>query len=302
MSVDFSVSATDRYISTGAPNYPTRNAWTCCAWVKLDNTSGTALFAFIADATPANYEGFYFSGSQAYMGNETDTTNLIGSSVITAGTWTFIAYNIDGSTIRCYYGAASASSLGVVSNIYNNGNAFTATQLQLSDFNGGGTSLDGLMYGFRAWNAVLTADELENERWTVLPRRWEDITHITPLLIHETLPIDLVAGGMTSAGSPATSTDNPQVSWGYHPFSGAVGAAAEATLIQEGFRWRNDDNTEALATWKHDQDVAGTIEAGTNIRLRMLIDSTGDPAASQFQLERRLTTDSTSAYVKVETE
>lgn len=56
-------------------------------------------------------------------------------------------------------------------------------------------------------------------------------------------------------------------------------------LIQEGFRFRNDDGTETSATWKAAQDANITAPAGNNVRLRFLIDSSGDADAKQFQLE-----------------
>lgn len=62
---------------------------------------------------------------------------------------------------------------------------------------------------------------------------------------------------------------------------------AAITIDQEGFRFRNDDGSESAATWRQAQDVVDTIAAGTNIRLRVLMDAGGDPASSAFQLEYR---------------
>ncbi len=59
------------------------------------------------------------------------------------------------------------------------------------------------------------------------------------------------------------------------------------TLEQEGFRFRNDDGSEAAATWRQAQDVNDTIAKDTNIRLRVLVNATGDPASNQYQLEYR---------------
>ncbi len=59
------------------------------------------------------------------------------------------------------------------------------------------------------------------------------------------------------------------------------------TLEQEGFRFRNDDGSEVAATWRQIQDVDDTIAPNTNIRLRILVNASGDPETSQFQLEYR---------------
>ena len=63
--------------------------------------------------------------------------------------------------------------------------------------------------------------------------------------------------------------------------------AGEITLEQEGFRFRNDDGSEVAATWRQVQDVFDSVAPNTNIRLRVLVNATGDPATSQFQLEYR---------------
>lgn len=56
---------------------------------------------------------------------------------------------------------------------------------------------------------------------------------------------------------------------------GVAMAGGAATLVQEHFRWRNDDGGEAGATWKAGQDTAITgVARGQNIRLRFDIANT----------------------------
>jgi hypothetical protein len=59
---------------------------------------------------------------------------------------------------------------------------------------------------------------------------------------------------------------------------------------QEGFRWRNDDGTETTATWAAAQDVntGVTVAAGANIRLRVLVNATGDPPSQGYELQFKL--------------
>ncbi len=72
--------------------------------------------------------------------------------------------------------------------------------------------------------------------------------------------------------------------------------AAAATYEQEGFRWRNDDDNEADATWRQNQDVDDTVAKETNIRLRVLSDATGDPDTATATLEYKLDTDPTAEF------
>ena len=75
--------------------------------------------------------------------------------------------------------------------------------------------------------------------------------------------------------------------------------AASFTVDQEGYRWRNDDEGEATATWATAaQDATATVNLETNIRLRALINATGDPATANYQLEYRK--QGTSDWIKVE--
>ena len=64
-------------------------------------------------------------------------------------------------------------------------------------------------------------------------------------------------------------------------------APAAAPLDQEGFRFRNDDGDEDAATWKEAQDTNLTAAKSVNTRLRVILDATGNPATTQYQLEYR---------------
>ena len=76
-------------------------------------------------------------------------------------------------------------------------------------------------------------------------------------------------------------------------------AVSTATLTQEGFRWRNDDGSETTATWKAAQDANTTLALDTPVRLRVLLDATGDPDPFPPTLYYKKTTDSTWLPVPV---
>ena len=67
--------------------------------------------------------------------------------------------------------------------------------------------------------------------------------------------------------------------------------AVSLDLEQEGFRWRDDDDSESAAAWLADQDVDITRAKETNTRLRILLNTTGDQAAKQFKLQYKKTSD-----------
>jgi hypothetical protein len=77
---------------------------------------------------------------------------------------------------------------------------------------------------------------------------------------------------------------------------------ALSTLIQEGFRFRYDDNDEANATWYATQDTNITSIAGVIRRLRILTDTTGNAGLFQRKLWVRRISPSTTPWRVVEVE
>jgi len=80
--------------------------------------------------------------------------------------------------------------------------------------------------------------------------------------------------------------------------SAEFAAAPVFSLEQEGYRWY-DDGTESGSSARQSQDTVDTVERGVTVHLRVLIDATGDPDSSQFQLEYKETSDPDAEYRKV---
>ena len=70
-------------------------------------------------------------------------------------------------------------------------------------------------------------------------------------------------------------------------------------VTQEGFRWRNDDGDEDGATWLAAQDTDAALDVDGTVRLRMLLDATGDPASSPYALYHKKVGDPTWLPVPV---
>lgn len=70
-------------------------------------------------------------------------------------------------------------------------------------------------------------------------------------------------------------------------------ATASYTLEQEGFIARNDNGNETTATAYAAADTNFTAPLSTNIRLRMLINATLDPASAQYRLDYKKSSEST---------
>lgn len=72
-----------------------------------------------------------------------------------------------------------------------------------------------------------------------------------------------------------------------------------ASVDQEGYRFRNDDGSESAATWRQNQDTVDEVARDTNIRLRVLVDASGDPNSEQYQLEYKESADGVAEWRKV---
>lgn len=92
----------------------------------------------------------------------------------------------------------------------------------------------------------------------------------------------LVTGG---SGSYLTSwtTGTGGTTFGLHVVAWKE-SGASPTREQEGARFRNDDGSEAAATWAAAQDSNITAPLATNLRLRALVNATLDPATAAYTL------------------
>jgi|GEM_PF-2898654 len=69
------------------------------------------------------------------------------------------------------------------------------------------------------------------------------------------------------------------------------------SIDQQAFRFRNDDGSESTATWLAAENAHITQPMMTNTRLRLQASTTGDLPSSAYQLEYKLSTDSTYKLV-----
>lgn len=69
-----------------------------------------------------------------------------------------------------------------------------------------------------------------------------------------------------------------------------------ASLDQEGYRFRNDDGSESAATWRQNQDTVDEVARDTNIRLRVLVDASGNPNSEQYRLDYKEASDGAAEW------
>jgi hypothetical protein len=95
--------------------------------------------------------------------------------------------------------------------------------------------------------------------------------------------VDIFYAEKTTAGAVGTTTFNPSAGYWATITSALEILGAAATLTQVTTRARNDDGSESAATTIADGNF--TAPLATNVRVRFQIDTSGDAAATQYQLE-----------------
>ena len=93
----------------------------------------------------------------------------------------------------------------------------------------------------------------------------------------------------TDTGVLTWASDNGAFAWD------AIGVPINSatSLAQAAYRFGNDDGSESGNTWMVGQNTAATIPLGGAARVRFMLQATGDPAATTYQLEFRKVGDAT---------
>ena len=93
----------------------------------------------------------------------------------------------------------------------------------------------------------------------------------------------------TATAQATTSADSGSINLTIASATGlsTVTGLSTATYEFEAFRFRNDNGTEITATWRAVQDANISLNTNVIVRLRTLIDSTGDADPAQVTLQYR---------------
>jgi len=271
---------------------------------KMSGSENTGIFSAAGGTTYVENNTFAgcTRGIRQGGGTLTAINNIVDGSGDTSaylGTFTASNYNCTDGTDTDDGGAQSIQSGTIVFENTGAGTEDYATKVGSTDtieegtdtVNGGYTDdIDGTARG-AAWDigafeyvsAVedLSVDEFETVGLT------EDITTIlSDLKIDKSDLINLVED-ITTILSDLVIDENEAVSVLEDVIAEVIGIVLE----QEGFRWRDDDDSEAAATWLAEQDIDINRARGISTRVRFLINASEDPDAKQFKIQYKKTTD-----------
>jgi len=165
--------------------------------------------------------------------------------------------------------------------------------------------LDGTAVSVTEYATPVGAATTNSEAYT-LGNRATDLARIFPGHLAEFAVWDsiLTAGNATSLAGKALATtigspvcyfrvfgdDSPETDATGNGYTGTVTGTLKTAhpigvTTQEGYRWRLDDGTETTATWAANQDTGIVAPANSVRRLRLVLDTSGDANAANYQLE-----------------
>jgi hypothetical protein len=189
---------------------PTSTAFTMACWYSRVSSGGTFEAIMTINA----------SGTLLKVGMPSAALTISGASGSTAFTTSYsnntsfflaMVSNGSGAGNLVGYAGVPAASLQTAST-----DSLSAT---VTDMNFGNNSnadwINGRISGLKAWDVALTADDLQNERWSWLPRRVANLIYFNPGINDAQVQIDWTGNGnLTKAGALTESLTQPQISWG----------------------------------------------------------------------------------------
>lgn len=202
---------------------PAGNAVTMAAFFffNTDRNASSGVFSLDDNDTGAGSADYLYlettadgTSLQAFGQRAATFTNTATIVTLSPGNWYFGALTHDGSTLRGYAGLLTAASLSTQSV------AFAQTPTGLTNLRIGRTSftsefLNGRIAGFKVWDAVLSAADLEMERRQLVPVRFANLNTFAPLVGPDatTAVVDYGPNKANFTSGTATFGDNPPVPW-----------------------------------------------------------------------------------------
>lgn len=187
------------------PANPAAGSYNTIFCINANNGTGPLDWYGIARSGSSNFLTIYLQDNGGAFSEYTGATNLV------AGTWYHLGVIRSASNARAVYLNGVLQVSGTVSL----SGRTAPTRMEFGAFTSGNTDpFNGRVAAVKLWAAALTAAEIDAERFTVRPVRWDNLHLFTPLFGSTTLEDWSGAGRAWTAAGTLTTEDGPPVSWG----------------------------------------------------------------------------------------
>ena len=197
---------------------PAGDAITVAVWCRLAQIrSSTYQYWGLEDAASSSstYTLTGFSNGGVMEITENDSNGQFASQP-TANNWFFWAFTMGSgsNSFKGYWGGLATTTLITVTA---NDNPMTPAALTLGN-DSYDEWMDAAWAHVKVWDAILSAAELEQERWTIRPQRLANLHLWSPLWSTSDLNDYSGNGRNWTGGGTLASEDGPPVSWGARPW------------------------------------------------------------------------------------
>lgn len=193
---------------TDTANLPTVTAFTWMAWAKISVDRNNYSQFFTYDANNSDEVQAYIIGT-ASDGTTLDTFNGLveaTGSALTVGTWYHLAATVSGTS-----GANFLVYLNGTLDISANARSVSPTKIWLGN-DAASEFLNGSLAAVKIWDAVLTAQEILQEKQQYLPCRTANLNRFYPLINSQFTTDHFNKRTLTQAGILALEA-GPPIPW-----------------------------------------------------------------------------------------
>ena len=197
------------------------SAYTVCFWLRLsvDMDAYVNFFSLNDDSDDnIDYLGTISDGTtlQLYVATGGSAASQNGTN-LSVGTWYHVSIVRESLTVAKFY--VNGILDGTVTKDVTGRTSVTRMDVALAH-SSANYQFNGLVADVKAWSSALTIEELKNEMWTVLPRRFANIYGFWPCFSGAIRLKDYSGNGRDwTAGGTLTDESSPPVSWGMQSFN-----------------------------------------------------------------------------------
>lgn len=199
------------YATTGLPALNGEFTFTFWALIEVDRNT-LSMFVSVQDNDVGEFHttlGTESSGTDLAILNESGTTGPL--LALTVGTWYRFAFTSNTSNLATAYCAPPGTALTALGTSTHIG--FTPARVRIGQYTtGSGFWLDGRVAALKAWNSLLTLNEIENELQQYKPIRTANLQRFHPFVNAETVDYSGNGNTLTVVGTPTTET-GPPIRW-----------------------------------------------------------------------------------------
>lgn len=238
MAIRIDAAGDDLRRTSGVPD---ESALTICGWSYVTADRGVATYQAlggIENTGDGSWNILYWEGgtdgSMAISSGAAETNLASRPALNTWFFWALTSTTAGAGSLIGYWSAVNSSTFVSASTT---GQAMTPNLLIIGN-DSVGSWLNGRFANIKVWDAVLTQTELEQEKWSVRPRRFANLHLWAPCRIASEL-FDYSGNGRTlTATGTLTTEDGPPVPWGANsivvPFAAAVTPTVFVRIVSPG--------------------------------------------------------------------